>query len=83
MTMADDNLFRCTFTMDYSTQNQDDNKIVMERAAESKLDLKQQLEQRLNPDRDKTVVALTDRRGDLYFIHTMKVGDVFVEEVEK
>lgn len=83
MTEQDEtSLFEVVIRMDYKTQNPEKNKVVVRRRAPSMLDIKRNISNRLNPD-SKTVVALVDSEtGDLRFVHTMKVGDVTVHEVE-
>ena len=74
-------LFKAHIYMDF--KNPDKGEIIVTRRAPSKLDVKRQLEDRLNPGRDQSIVSLVDADGELHMIHTMKFGYLKVEEVEK
>ena len=73
-------VFRCTIHMDY--KNPEHDTITIERAAPNLLEAKKALQNRLNPAND-TIVSLVDRHGVVRMVHTMKVGDVKVEEVQQ
>ena len=73
-------VFRCTIHMDY--KNPEHDTITIERAAPNLLEAKKALQNRLNPAND-TIVSLVDRHGVVRMVHTMKVGDVKVEEVKQ
>ena len=76
----DGGVFRCTIHMDYKYTEHDT--INIERAAPNLLEAKKALQNRLNPSGD-TIVSLVDRHGVVRMVHTMKVGDVKVEEVNQ
>ena len=73
-------LFKATIHMDY--KNPEHDTIEVTRSAPSLLEAKKDLQDRLNPS-NITVVSLVDNDGAVRMVHTMKVGDIKLEEVEE
>mgnify|MGYP000034547355 CR=1 FL=1 len=74
-------LYDAHLYMDF--KNPEMAKVTVQRRADSKLDMKKGLENRLNPGKGKTIVSIVDVDGTLHMIHTMKLGRVVVEEADQ
>jgi len=80
----DESLFKATFTMDYKTARERSvHREVMIEASDM-LDARQQVKARLHSGgRNEPFFGVLDAEtGEMNLFHSMKVGDVIIEEAE-